>query len=294
MQYATSSQEINQFKKGSTLRNWTRHNALNGLSTYYKLSGKMNEAFKKNRIHFLLFHHLFEDEVENFRQFLQILSEQHTFISHSEAVDMILNGVEIDRPYISFSTDDGLISNLKAIKILDEFNIKACLFVCPSIVGAKNYSTITEFNKKRLNCPPMEFLTWKELEDLKKNGHEIGNHTMNHINFSEVSLETAEKDVIQAKEILEKRLGPTTHFAWPYGTIRHFSNTSKDLVFSTGHTSISSAIRGSHVYAPGIKAVEDLCIKRDNLLFSWPVKHLLYFVAKSALDGKPQEDGFPY
>ena len=73
------------------------------------VTGQMAQALQKNRIQFLYLHHVLEDEEDDFRELLAVLSQQHRFISYSEAVERIWTG-EIDAPYITFSFDDGMQS----------------------------------------------------------------------------------------------------------------------------------------------------------------------------------------
>ena len=59
---------------------------------------------KRARVQFLYIHHIFKDEENSFDE---LFLNYHTFISHSEAVNRVING-HIDKPYISISSDDGL------------------------------------------------------------------------------------------------------------------------------------------------------------------------------------------
>ncbi len=286
-QYATVK------KEKANLRGALRHQALNGLSLLSSMKEKIAKNTQKDRIQFLYFHHIFPDEEATFRQLLQELSKSYTFISYSDAVEKILNN-DIDKPYINISSDDAFKNNLRAAAIMDEFDAKGCFFVNPSIVGETNFEKIKTFSRQRLNFPPVEYLTWDEVHDLMKNGHEIGNHTMNHANLGEVSKEVAEEEITTSLEALQKRCGEIKHFAWPYGKFSAFNNIARDIVFKTGHRSCCSATRGCHI--PIGKKIEasDLCIRRDHMILEWPVSHILHFINNNASQLTVKDNYFPY
>jgi peptidoglycan/xylan/chitin deacetylase (PgdA/CDA1 family) len=60
------------------------------------------------------------------------------------------------------------------------------------------------------------------INDIKQNGHTIGNHTYNHLNNWKVSGKTYINDVKQTNEVLKQHLGAESNqlFRPPYGKIR--------------------------------------------------------------------------
>lgn len=274
------------------IRSFVRNIALDMLSLKFELSDFRAEL-EKPRIQFLYIHHIFEDEAENFSKLLKELAKYHSFISYSEAVNKILNN-EIDKPYIAFSSDDGFKNNLIAAKILNEFNIKACFFINPDTIGMKDFSQIKIFCKNRLLLPPIEFMDWDDVNRLLKNGHEIGSHTMGHINVAITNTSQVKENLIQSKDILDKRCGNIAHFAYPYGRFFHFHQEALNLVFETGYSSCASAERGCHI-APGRKLkTEELFIRRDLVIGDWNIKHVKYFILKNAINASVETNKNPY
>lgn len=234
--------------KPKNLRGFARDIALNGLSLKTKLPNS-KIIFEKPRIQFLYIHHVFEDELKSFDKLLNALSKNHTFIGYSKAVNKILSG-EIDKPYICISSDDGFKNNLEAVKILDKYGIQGCFFINPDTIGMKDFSKIKMFCKERLNFPPTEFMDWNDIDNLMKKGHEIGSHTIGHINISKTSIKEVEDNINESYEILSKRLGEVFHFAYPYGRFFHFNREAYNLVFKAGFISCASAERGCHIPPP--------------------------------------------
>ena len=100
-----------------------------------KLIG-FESALTRPRVHFVYLHHVFEDEVEPFRDLVRTLTSKMRAIDYSEGVERILSN-RIDRPYVKGSFDDGFKNCLAAEKILEEFNALACFFVGSGIVGER-------------------------------------------------------------------------------------------------------------------------------------------------------------
>jgi peptidoglycan/xylan/chitin deacetylase (PgdA/CDA1 family) len=226
-------------------------------------------------------HHIFEDEKAAFRTLLSRLADHYTFISHSEAVKRILQQ-QIDRPFLSFSLDDGFKNCMEAAAILDEFDAKACFFVCPALIGLTDFQKIQKFNRQQMNFPPVTYMDWKDIDSLLKRDHEIGSHTMTHINIAKSNHQITQEEIFQSAEVLKNRTGKIGHFAWPYGRFSDFTQQAKELVFKAGFDSCASAVRGAHPPLSTKINKEDLCLRRDHVIAAWPLKHSLYFIRRSS------------
>lgn len=278
-------------QKGFSIRSAVRNITLDGLHLIEKF--KAHDALLKNRIQFLYIHHVFKDEVQCLRQLIEYLSENHFFISYSEALNLILNN-NIDKPYICISSDDGLKNNLYAAEIFDLFGIKACFFICPGIIGEMDYDKIKKFCEERLLFPTVEFLTWNDIDYLLQKGHEIGSHTMTHINCAETPLNQVEEELNLSYEIIKQKCGICKHFAYPYGRYTDFNKALTDLVFNIGYQSCSSAERGCHVQQPISTSKENLLIRRDNIVLDWRLSHIKYFLNRNAISVSLQQNNFPH
>ena len=258
-----------------------RHSVMNAESWY-----------RKPRIQFLFIHHIFNDEVKNFEMLLEELSKHHTFISHSEAVNRILTG-NIDKPYISWSSDDGFKNNMEAAKILNRFKVQACFFINPSSIGKINQQWISTFCNERLKMPPVEFINWKEVEQLQKWGHEIGSHTMNHENITDLTVNQVADDLTNSKDFLERYCGKIKHFAYPYGLFKDFNKKAFELVFKAGYDSCSTGERGCHLSDGTTIKKDNLLIRRDQVICAWKLKHIMHFVANGAKKASVKSNFLP-
>jgi peptidoglycan/xylan/chitin deacetylase (PgdA/CDA1 family) len=291
MNYVDSYQELLAHKPPN-LRDKLRKHGLDGMAAGFRLRHSYKKLFQTPRIQFLYVHHVFADEKEKMDRLLNALSRDHRFISYSEAVGRILNG-DIDQPYISISSDDGLKNNLRAADVLDKYGAKGCFFICPSMIGERDPGKIKEFTTSRLHFPPVEFLDWKEVEALQQGGHEIGAHTLSHINIARSCGDEIRQEIAGCFSILNSRCGATEHFAWPYGRFTDFSQQGRELVFGSGFKSCASAQRGCHVIAPGQRLdPQDLLIRRDHVVLDWPLQHILYFIASNAAKASIENNSY--
>jgi peptidoglycan/xylan/chitin deacetylase (PgdA/CDA1 family) len=238
-------------------------------------------ALQKPRVQFLYLHHVFKDEEKKFEELIQTLSKQHKFISYSEAVEKVLQR-KIDKPYISISMDDGFKNNIKAAEILKEFNAPCCFFINPEIIGKTSHVEIETYCREKLGIRPIEFMNWNDIELLQKMGHEIGSHTMEHINVGSIDRDVFEADCKKTFEILMSRCGAAKHFAFPYGRYFHFSEEAFKTVFNVGYYSCATAERGCYINPMHNLQHDELCIMRDHIIAHWPINHSLYFLGNNA------------
>lgn len=285
-EYLTRYAELQNVSLWSSVR----HGLLSVVGGAAEIFENWTRILKTPRVQFLYMHYLFDDQRQTFRQLLNALAREHQFISYTEAVRRVQEG-RIDRPYIAFSFDDGLKNCLHAARLLDEYGAKACFFVCPQAVEAAHYPAKKTFASEQLNMPPVDFMSWGDLEQLKRQGHEVGAHTMRHPCLSELSRKETREEICRSGRILRDRLGTTCHFAWPYGRFSHFSDVAARTVFEEGFLSCASAERGCHVH--GNISRRDLCIRRDHIVASWPVSHVLAFLVRNALFREWQVDEWP-
>jgi peptidoglycan/xylan/chitin deacetylase (PgdA/CDA1 family) len=100
------------------------------------------------------------------------------------------------RTIVSITFDDGLASQYNASLILDEYGFKGTFYVCPGL---------NEFEGN-------ELMSWEQIINVQSRGHEIGCHTMTHVNASAISREEFEQELIACKQATN-----ATSFAYPYG-----------------------------------------------------------------------------
>ncbi|MGN6587410.1 MAG: Ig-like domain-containing protein [Solirubrobacterales bacterium] len=108
--------------------------------------------------------------------------------------------VEADAPTtVSLTFDDSRADQMEAGQILSEHGMAATFFVISGRVGASGYMSLSD------------------LETLAGNGNEIADHTVNHLNLTNVNREEAERQVCNARVQLEAWGFHVWDFAYPQG-----------------------------------------------------------------------------
>ncbi|MCD6063857.1 MAG: putative polysaccharide deacetylase, partial [Flavipsychrobacter sp.] len=156
-----------------------------------------------------------------------------------------------------------------------------------------DYKRIEAHCRNVLDFPVTEFLDWDDIAALQKDGHEIGGHSMYHMNIGEADPEKILTDVTQTWDILKKNCGAANHFAFPYGRFFHFNEAGRRAVFQAGFRSCASAERGCHVNPETPLTPEQLCIRRDHILLNWGIDQISYFIANNARKASTQNNLFP-
>ncbi|WP_159078011.1 MULTISPECIES: polysaccharide deacetylase family protein [unclassified Dietzia] len=274
----------------SRTRKLARDAAVSALARANSMRGYTDKALTLPVIHFPYLHATPLGEAGKFRDLLQAISKTHHLISYSEAVTKVLEG-PIDKPYASFSFDDGFKSNLLAARILEEFGTTGMFFVPTNAVGIPSVVQAREFFKFDDGCDE-PVMTWEDLESLRSRGHEVGNHTMNHVTLSRISRNQAVEEIHSAAAALRAKLGSCEHFAWPNGRFFHFEQSLIDEVFLAGHTSCASAERGAHSVVHSGSS-DELCIRRDHIRTSWPLEVNKYFLGKAAAAASKKSNTYP-
>jgi hypothetical protein len=270
--------------------------AISTLSAAQQLIGRTTALLRQPRVQVLILHHIFPDEESRFRTLLQRLQQLHTFIPYGEAVRRAeMGGQAVDRPYLAFTFDDGVKNCLRAAPILEEFNARACFFVCPAIVGEIDPAMIESFCRDRLELKGgvrYDFMNWDDLLSLRDRGHEIGGHTMTHANLAAVSTDVAREEIGKCRDVIMHRVGECNHFAWTYGHFRHCTAEAVNIVFNSGYRTCASGVRGCHGPERSDPTLPP-CVRRDHIVAGWPIGHSLYFLAKSSRMLSPETGAWP-
>ena len=82
---------------------------------------------------------------------------------------------------VSLTFDDGTADEVQAAEMMTQHSMAGTFFIISGRVGAPGYLSLTDLNS------------------LAASGHEIGDHTVSHLNLLSVSLEEAERQVCNAR-----------------------------------------------------------------------------------------------
>ena len=130
--------------------------------------------------------------------------------------ERLLSNERLDpaHPAAALTFDDGFDNfYTHALPILDEYQVKATVFVVPGFCGQVSgwADQFPQHSSRRL-------MTWSRIEEIRRAGIAIGAHSMTHADLTNLSIEEARQEILDSKRAVEDKIGDAvTAFAYPYG-----------------------------------------------------------------------------
>ena len=130
---------------------------------------------------------------------------------------------------VSLTFDDGVADNYLVRTDLAANKLRATWYIISGFVGTPGY------------------LTESQLHDLATDGHEIGSHTVDHVNLIETRGADLSYEICQSRVDLMQMGFEITTFAYPYG---HFDEAARQLVIDCGYNGARTVIDGPELIPP--------------------------------------------
>jgi glycosyltransferase involved in cell wall biosynthesis len=171
-------------------------------------------SFSLNSVHSIVFHDIsdsinshLDTSIENFESFVNLIHQKGYMLC--SARDYFRS--EDKSKLIICTFDDAYEGVYKyAFPVLKNLDFTATTFVCTNYFGQQNDWNYKDHVKRT-------HLTISELEELNKNGWEIGSHGKSHKSFLRLSDSELIDEICTSKAILEKYFCKVESFAYPYG-----------------------------------------------------------------------------
>lgn len=124
-----------------------------------------------------------------------------TRLTYRQPANLMLKG-----PVVSFTFDDIPATAAHAgASILEEAGLRGTFYVCAGLFGQDGHMG--------------RFADADEISSLIQRGHEIGGHTLNHVDCHRTRPEALEIDLDTNDQILSRMGAQNNHFAFPYGEL---------------------------------------------------------------------------
>jgi len=211
------------------LKRWARR--LFALGSTIGRSGRETSLTPGLRI--LTYHRVTEDPADpftvrpsDFRVQMERVAATGASMPLEEALLELGQGDASSRIVLTF--DDGTGDFLTdALPVLGRLRLPATLYVSPARVGEQG------------------FLNWDDLQAIQDPGIRIGSHGLDHRSLGRMSPSEAGFQVSESKRILEDRLGISVNsLAYPFGTIRDYSEGVKADLKRAGYRSACTSVNG--------------------------------------------------
>jgi len=138
--------------------------------------------------------------------------------------------------------DDGFLNVYEnALPILSEFGFTATnYFVANQIGGSNIWDKVT-------GVPLSPCMSLAQMREWAELGHEVGAHTLDHVNLEQTPDAEAKRQIEQSKIKLEDMLGEAvTNFAYPYGgNFPIHREMCREAGFETATTTVRARARAS-------------------------------------------------
>jgi peptidoglycan/xylan/chitin deacetylase (PgdA/CDA1 family) len=179
-----------------------------------------------------------------FRAICNLLRRRFNVVPLSEVFRTVREGSPIRRRTVAITFDDCYQDNLLAARVLADQGLPATFFVPTGYVSTEQAFAWDS------NLPRLPNLSWEDLREMAGLGHEIGSHTVSHLNMGKASEPEARLELLASRAILEAQLGqPVRWFAYPFGGPEHIRPELFHLLQETGYQGAVSA-HGGFIY-PG-------------------------------------------
>ena len=166
----------------------------------------------------LMYHSIGINEVpftvspSNFQKQMDYLKKaKYNVIPLAELVDLLKKKKDIPRKTVVLTFDDGFEDNYSNVfPLLKRYSFPATIFLATGFVGKKipNSAGI-----------PLKALRWEQILEMH-NSHlvDFEPHTVSHPKLSDVPSEVAEREILESRRIIEKKLNKKClFFAYPKG-----------------------------------------------------------------------------
>ncbi len=143
-------------------------------------------------------------------------------ISPADYYDHLVRGMELPTKPVLLTFDDGHISQMTVVPILQKYGFTATFFLMTVVIGKPNWIKTDQIR-------PLDAL-----------GYTIGAHTYDHQNLAKLPAPQFVKQVVAPRQRLEVIIGhPIRFFAYPFGawnarTLTEMSGLNFDAAFQLG------------------------------------------------------------
>jgi len=245
-----------------------------------KIYSKQYVLKKRYEIPIVMYHRVIKGEEEEkgvhgtyieekiFRQHMQYLKDKgyETVTFEDLSNDNYKQRFEKGKKLIILTFDDGYKDNYElAFPILKEFGFKAVIYLLGELKYNK-WDVENGFTPEKV----FHLMSDEEILEMQDYGIEFGGHSMTHSKMGDLNPKIAKKEIIESKEILEKKLGKKlTSFAYPYG---HRSDVVKRFVEEAGYEFAVTTDNGDVSFQENLFDIRRIAIFPTNGKFSFKRK----------------------
>lgn len=235
---------------------------------YFYSIGKKGNSNQDTMV--LLFHDV---EKNNFLNIIRYLKRMgFDIVKLQDLIESMSSSIQSPSPRIAITFDDGLESVFnEALPVLKSENVPATIFIITDRIGKQGvYDQVDS-----------KYLDLNQIHEMQSSGLvDIGSHTITHPCLSEISEDTARKEIIESKKLLESSIqAQVQFFSFPYGGAQTFSSKHIDFILEAGYMAAFTNIAGINKKGDSLFEMKRICIGKrhgpyvvESYIFGFPHK----------------------
>ena len=221
-----------------------------GISDF--LLKRLNNKYENNYIRVINYHNTLASDAKSFEKQLVWYKKMFSNIDYYD-FKSFMDGKRLGtkKPGIMLTFDDGLDGNYDvALPLLNRYGFTGYFFCSSDLIGTKGYMGV------------------KELLDLEKQEHIIGDHTATHHRMeNDDTVDVLEYEIFASKQKMEQMLCHSVDiFCWCGGEEDHYTKSAYDVIKKAGYK--YAFMTNS---APVGYGTDKLHIQRINVEAGWPL-----------------------
>jgi peptidoglycan/xylan/chitin deacetylase (PgdA/CDA1 family) len=206
--------------------------------------GSLRQYTLENRAVILCYHSIHSHRSfrsatpELFEIHLQWLKEHCDVLTLCQLLSSPSCDARQSRVQVAITFDDGYVDNYEhAFPLLTKYGLTATFFLTVGLLE-RDTQVLDRFGSLRqIDRHGVEPLGWQHVREMQKAGMELGSHTYSHPNLALLDHRKLKRELKNAKEIMEDRLGQQVPaLAYPFGKPRrHFNATTIEEAQNAGY-----------------------------------------------------------
>lgn len=154
------------------------------------------------------------------RQMEMLHQGEYNVISFGQLASSLRQGRPLPGKSVVITFDDGFSSVYTvAAPVLEQYGFPATVFLVAGYCGKTN-----DWPSQPPGLPSMSLMTWSQVQELDRQGFEVGAHTCTHPRLDLVADDELEYELVESKAFIEDKLGHSVElFSYPYGRVSQSS-----------------------------------------------------------------------